>query len=472
MLQDDVSPSSGNALQACVASILEMELATVPNFIKQTDYLDALNAFLAARGLCFLKVDLAAAGALPFKTGPTLCVAAGPSPRGDFKHAVVARVEGVQVVPVHDPHPQGGMLAGPAVWAGFFVALEPARLTPEVVGRPVKKPRSESPGAFIRVASSATTPRLALGLAALGRPGYINLGRGAEFETMEARSVIAMRARTWEVLDAAWRLGVRWFDCARSYGQSEQFLADWLAARGYDRDDVAVSSKWGYRYTADWRIDTGGQPHEVKDHSLKHLQSQLVKSDELIGKHLRLYQIHSATLESGVLDDAAVLECLAGLKEKKGWRIGLSLSGVKQKDTLEKALRLSLFDSVQATWNLLEQSAGDALLKASEAGLQVIVKEALANGRVLRQPALQAAAARIGATADALALAAVMAQPFKPSVLSGAATAAQLESNVAATALAERFQSAEGQAVLASLMKDLRTEPVAYWAERSALAWN
>jgi hypothetical protein len=33
-----------------------------------------------------------------------------------------------------------------------------------------------------------------------------------------------------------------------------------------------------------------------------------------------------------------------------------------------------LFDSVQATWNLMEQSAGDALLEAHEAGLQVIVK--------------------------------------------------------------------------------------------------
>ena len=39
-----------------------------------------------------------------------------------------------------------------------------------------------------------------------------------------------------------------------------------------------------------------------------------------------------------------------------------------------------LFDCVQATWNVMEQSAGPALLEAHEAGLEVIVKEALANG--------------------------------------------------------------------------------------------
>jgi aryl-alcohol dehydrogenase-like predicted oxidoreductase len=41
-----------------------------------------------------------------------------------------------------------------------------------------------------------------------------------------------------------------------------------------------------------------------------------------------------------------------------------------------------LFDAVQATWNLLEPSAGPALAEAHAAGLGVIVKEALANGRL------------------------------------------------------------------------------------------
>ena len=37
---------------------------------------------------------------------------------------------------------------------------------------------------------------------------------------------------------------------------------------------------------------------------------------------------------------------------------------------------------MQATWNLLEPSAGPALAEARAAGMGVIIKEALANGRL------------------------------------------------------------------------------------------
>lgn len=73
--------------------------------------------------------------------------------------------------------------------------------------------------------------------------------------------------------------------------------------------------------------------------------------------------------------------------------------------------------------------AGAALLEAHAAGLDVIVKEAMANGRILTGPrgdVLAAVAARHGAPPDALALALAMAQPFAPVVLSGAATAEHL----------------------------------------------
>ena len=45
------------------------------------------------------------------------------------------------------------------------------------------------------------------------------------------------------------------------------------------------------RYTADWRIDTGGEPHEVKDHSAKHFTSQKSETLALLGKHINLYQV-------------------------------------------------------------------------------------------------------------------------------------------------------------------------------------
>jgi hypothetical protein len=49
-------------------------------------------------------------------------------------------------------------------------------------------------------------------------------------------------------------------------------------------------------------------------------------------------QVHSATLESGVLSDAGVLEALGRLRRKRGWRVGLSLSGAAQAKTLRVAM--------------------------------------------------------------------------------------------------------------------------------------
>src|ERR1700750_1907976 len=92
--------------------------------------------------------------------------------------------------------------------------------------------------------------RIGLGLAALGRPAYLTSGRDRDVGAV--RSVAEMRARTAEVLDAAYAGGIRYVDAARSYGRAEEFLADWLNSRP-DVADVEVASKWGYRYVGDWR---------------------------------------------------------------------------------------------------------------------------------------------------------------------------------------------------------------------------
>src|SRR5262249_1997284 len=83
--------------------------------------------------------------------------------------------------------------------------------------------------------------RLGLGLAAVGRPGYINLGHAQDLSRNYDHS--AMEAQAHSVLDVAYAAGVRYFDAARSYGDAERFLASWLAARGLGREDVVVASK-------------------------------------------------------------------------------------------------------------------------------------------------------------------------------------------------------------------------------------
>ena len=303
---------------------------------------------------------------------------------------------------------------------------------------------------------------LGLGLAALGRPGYINLGHA---DDVTDRDPAAMERAAHAVLDAAYESGVRWFDAARSYGAAEAFLASWLGARGIKPGDVAVSSKWGYAYTAGWRVDA--EEHEVKELSADQLRRQWEETRELLGEHLGLYQIHSATLESGVLDDPEVRAGLDAVRAA-GVRVGLSVTGAEQAATIERALDTGGFDAVQATWNLHERSAERVLERAHAAGLQVLVKEGVANGRLTPRgapPALTAAAAERGTTEDALALAAALARPWAGIVLSGAATVAQLHSNLAARELVWDDE-------LERRLRALVEEPEAYWATRSELPWN
>ena len=310
-----------------------------------------------------------------------------------------------------------------------------------------------------------------LGLAALGRPAYIDLGRDADLGP--ARDVEALERRCHQVLDAAFAAGVRYLDAARSYGRAEEFLASWLRSRDLDPSEVTVGSKWGYTYVGDWRMDA--DTHEVKDHSLPALTRQAAETRSLLGDHLDLYQIHSATLDSGVLEDRPVLDELTRLRDQ-GVAIGLSASGPAQAATIRRALELTTagkapFACVQATWNLLEPSAGPALAEAGQGGWGVVVKEAVANGRLTphgRDPATQVLA-RIAAThdvgVDAVALAAVLANPWADVVLSGAVTPAQLESNLAAPQVELHAAELEELAALAE-------PPDQYWRHRATLSWS
>jgi aryl-alcohol dehydrogenase-like predicted oxidoreductase len=309
--------------------------------------------------------------------------------------------------------------------------------------------------------------RLGLGLAALGRPGYITVGHGAALGP--APTPEHLRAHSQAVLQAAWTGGIRYFDAARSYGRAEEFLAGFLAGPGPAASrELTVASKWGYVYTAGWRVDA--EQHEVKDHSLANLERQWAETRALL-PGLDLYQVHSATPESGVLDDRAVLARLARLKDE-GVRVGLSLSGPAQARTLERASGLGLFDAVQATWNLLEPSAGPELQRAHDAGMVVILKEVMANGRLIERLEATGMPARLGLGADALALAAALAQPFADVVLSGAATVEQLEMNLAALAVQAGVLEGGVAGGALSQLAALAELPEVYWTTRSRLPWN
>ena len=189
---------------------------------------------------------------------------------------------------------------------------------------------------------------------------------------------------------------------------------------------------------------------------------------------------------------------------ENGWRLGLSVSGPTQDGLIREAVNIRvstpgqspvrLFDSVQVrrflirqsickpanvshlffqcTYNVLEQRPGPALIEAREAGMDVIIKEGMANGRALRHPKLLECAKKLECAPDALALGAILAQPFQPRVLSGAVTAEQLRSNLGALSVEQTLSTADGKASLQQLMEGCRMESEAYWKDRTDLKWN
>jgi len=329
------------------------------------------------------------------------------------------------------------------------------------------------------------TARLGLGLAALGRPGYVTLNHASDLGGSYDPSVMESHAHA--VLDAAFDAGIRYVDAARSYGRAEDFLASWLRKRAIEPGQIVVASKWGYTYTAGW--STSATQHEVKEHSLAAYLRQLDETIERLGPYLSLYQIHSVTAEGKTLDDDALIDAIARLRER-GIRAGLTVSGARQDVAIRRSLEVRrdgvrVFDSVQATWNLLERGAESALQDAHDAGMKVVVKESLANGRLTGRgkreegsgkreggDVLFPSVERIGQIAEArrttiemLALAAAVARPWADVVLSGAATVGQIQSSVAALELAYDPE-------LEEQLRSIAIDSDKYWRARSSFRWN
>lgn len=313
---------------------------------------------------------------------------------------------------------------------------------------------------------------IGLGLAALGRPEYINVAT----EENRDKSPEAFRENAFRMLDAAYQRGVRYFDTAPSYGMGEQFLIDWHQQRKYS--GLKFGTKWGYTYMANWELGYEGK-HEVKEHSLTKLKEQWEVSKQLL-PDLSFYQIHSATFDSGVLENKEVLEHLHFLKNEHNIQMGLTTSGPQQPELLRLAQTIEfdgepLFTVFQVTFNVYEQSALGDLKQLHHQGKTIIIKEALANGRLFQavdsegdnsvNASLQRIATRCNIGIDALALRYCMQAVEPDFVLSGATNIAHLEGNLQA-------QSIELSEDDMALMAAMAISSDTYWEERSQLSWQ
>ncbi len=330
----------------------------------------------------------------------------------------------------------------------------------------------------VSLGSKKTVSRLGLGLAALGRPDYINLGHGEDLN--HQTSVEALEQHTISMLEAASKSGINFFDTARSYGKGEEFLGKWIKSSAKEAD-ASIFTKWGQEYAANFQIDA--KEHVRKKYDLKTLKEHFEASKKALGRKIDLYQIHSVEANSPALNDAAILTELSALKEA-GVYIGASVIGPKQKDAIEKLLSIKqgekpLFDSVQVTFNLMEQSAADAMKAAADAGMFVIAKEVFANGRLTEKNVeelnytfpgreLKKMAQGSSMSPAQIALSWVLGHDFVHAAISGAVTHEQLKQHVQAEKSIIPSSDAEGRKLASVLIEN----PVDYWLRRSSLPWN
>lgn len=313
--------------------------------------------------------------------------------------------------------------------------------------------------------------KLGLGTAAIGRPLYINI-REVESASFD-KALFIQKGK--EVLDAAYQNGVRYFDTAPGYGLAEQLLIDWVKTQ--NDVTIEVATKWGYTYVADFKPDA--KVHEIKEHSLDKLNEQWEVSKQLL-PYLTTLQIHSATFDTGVLENEAVLNRLAEIKNDFGVRIGLTTTGVNQVDVLQKALTIYkddqlLFDVFQVTYNVFDQSLWQIKDKIHTVGARIIIKEALANGRVFRNAAYPhyhslydameqlAHKYQVGIDAVALQFCFSSIQPY--AVLSGASVVDHLKSNL-------RTSDFTLTSLELHQLHTLKADSIQYWNERKLLIWN
>ena len=311
--------------------------------------------------------------------------------------------------------------------------------------------------------------KIGLGLAALGRPGYINIGHDNDLGSDKSKA--SMRDYCHQVLDFAYSNGVRYFDTARVYGDAEEFLSSWI--RKQSQFNGFVGSKWGYEYLANWEVNA--DKHERKDHSAAFLKQQWVETRMNLGKNVDLYHIHSVTPDSSVLDDPTVIKELESIK-KNGLEIGISTSGPEQKKTIEKFLKinekLKLFSFLQSTVNIFEQSCIPILKEAHNQKINIIAKEVFSNGLLTNANKdyhqeqlqnLQNIAKEIDLTLEQISYLWVYQLPFIKIILTGASTVSQLQENL--NCLKKLNTTIPNLDNLYLSVED-------YWSTRKSLSWN
>lgn len=198
----------------------------------------------------------------------------------------------------------------------------------------------------------------------LGRTGMdvTRLGLGlAEISRQELRGRGTEGAA--HVLNRALDIGINFLDTAACYASTEELIGNAVSHR---RDEYFLASKCGHA------IDTDGEPwsREVISDSIDR-SLRLLKTD-----YLDIMQLHSCDLD--ILERGEAIEAVTRARDEGKTRF-IGYSG--DNDAALWASRSGIFDTLQTSFNLVDQNARKELLGTAHAnGMGIIIKRPLGNG--------------------------------------------------------------------------------------------
>jgi len=166
------------------------------------------------------------------------------------------------------------------------------------------------------------------------------------------------------VLNAALDMGINFLDTAACYGISEELIGATVAGR---RQEFILATKAGHVAG-----DYTGEPWTAKTvrHSIERSLTRM-RTD-----YLDLVQLHSCDVD--VLERGEVIEALLDARQAGKTRY-VGYSG--DNEAAMWAVESGIFDTLQTSFNLVEQRARYGLLQAAkERDMGVIIKRPIANG--------------------------------------------------------------------------------------------
>jgi len=181
-----------------------------------------------------------------------------------------------------------------------------------------------------------------------------------------------------DVLIQAFELGINFFDTAACYKRSEEFFGKVMSEF---RNDIVLASKCGHASSFN---------SDLKDWSYEGVKLSIERSLKLLNTdRLDLLQVHSCSLEE--LKKGEIVRAMNDAKDQ-GKIIHLGFSG--DNDAAVWAAESGLFETIQTSFNLVEQKARYELFKSTKKNnLGVIAKRPIANGawRALENPHVHSA---------------------------------------------------------------------------------